>query len=94
MKKRWISINVKPVWIDFAWFGKLKMKHVKTGKTVTVNAAGVYCDNGRNMEFRISNWDENRNLDDYDITHYITRPDKVPDLFNTRIPLFPKQIKQ
>ena len=81
--ERWISCDTLPIWAGFAWIGRLKLRNIKTGKTIKVNASGVYFDNGRNVKFKVENWDWKNDINDYEVTHYITHPDSIPNLFNT-----------
>lgn len=82
--KHWIAASVPLRWVGFAWFGWVRLKNTRTGKIIERPAGGVYCDNGRNVEFKISNFPEEENMRDYEVTHYITRPDKEINLFNVK----------
>jgi hypothetical protein len=77
--QHWKSFDVDglPVWVGFAWFGRLRFRNKKNGKIIETEAGGVYCGNGKNMEFKFGNWPDGENLRDYEITHYITRSDKI-----------------
>ena len=82
MKYNWIDSNILPRWTGFAWFGWLKLRNIKNGKVLICSGRGAYIDNGRNVEFKATDWDFSKKPNDYEVTHYCTRPDKEVNLFN------------